>query len=65
MSLTSAQSVVKSPPRTVHRSTTTKPITRSRSKQPINFIKKPAQGLRRKEEEENSVEVRGDYSAFC
>jgi hypothetical protein len=65
ISLTSAQSVVKSPS-AVHRSTTTKPIPRSRFKQPINFIKKPAQGLcRKEEEEENSVEVRGDYSTSC
>jgi len=42
--LTSVLSVVKSPS-AVHRSTSTKPITRSRFKQPINFIKKSAQGL--------------------
>jgi len=64
MCLTSAQSVVKSLS-AVHRSTSTKPIRRSRFKHLINFIKKPAQGVRSKEEEENSVEVRDDCSASC
>ena len=46
MCLTSVQSVVKSLS-AVHRSTSTKPITRSRFKQPINCTKKSAQGLRK------------------
>jgi len=49
----------------MHRSTTTKLIPPSRFKQPINFIKITAQDLRRKKEEENSVEVKGDYSTSC
>ena len=44
MCVTSVQAVVKSPS-AVHRLTSTKPTTRSRFKQPINFVKKSAQGL--------------------
>jgi hypothetical protein len=64
VSRTSAQSVVKPSP-TVHRSPTKKPIPRPRFKQPIKFIKKPAQGVRREGKDENSVEVLGDYSTSC
>lgn len=64
MSLTSAQSVVKSPQQCTDQPLRS-PYLAHDSKQPINFIKKPAQGLLRKEEEGNSVEVRGDYSTSC
>jgi hypothetical protein len=61
MSRTSAQSMVKSSP-AMHRTPTT---PRTRFKRPITFINKPAEDMRRKEEDENSVEIRSDYSTSC